>query len=82
MYLNFFGNSFPFFASEIQKALFLFVVYHRFNQLFIQVKSQLTRYLGEDVIIPRLTETELKLELIVRQKDKIALKFVFDVYDE
>ena len=41
---------------------------------YMQIRSQLTRYLGEAVTIPRLTDTESKLELMVRQKDKIASK--------
>lgn len=29
---------------------------------YLQIRSQLTRHLGEIVMIPRLTETESKLE--------------------
>lgn len=40
----------------------------------MQIRSQLTKYLGEAVVIPKLTETEFRLGSVVRHKDKIALK--------
>ena len=41
---------------------------------YMQIRSQLTRYLGEAVTFPKVTGTESKLELTINQKVKIASK--------
>lgn len=39
---------------------------------YMHIRSQLTRYLGEAVTFPKVTDTESKLELTINQKVKIA----------